>query len=338
MKTHRITRSTRLFTTLALGLAASATAVAQSNPGPWGNRPPMTVQLASAESDAFNLGQLAGKPLRGANQEQFGTVSDFLVDAKTGRVHYAVVPSGAGASGETFRLVPMAALERAGGTDGLAVRIGKAQWDQVGTMTQQELPARVALNPEQQARIAQQFAVQNQPGQDAAAAGELVRASTLKGQALRSGNEQIGTIEDVAIDVRHRTAAAVLNSMAGLTGSEQRFLVPFSNLQWSAEANAGATTTLGRNDFQQVQTALTPTGFTGAPFTRGAPPNQALQSTVQHAVNQASGGASNVQVAAETWLILRGSVDSEQKRADVERAVQQAAPGLPIDNKLTVTK
>lgn len=294
----------------------------------------MNLQLASAETDAFALSQLTGKPLRGANQEQLGTVSDFLIDPKTGHVRFAVVPSGAGTSGETFRLVPMTALERTSGTDGLTVRIGKTEWDRVGTMTQDQLPARVTLNAEQLQRLAQQFAIGSQPGQDATA-GELVRASSLKGQALRSGSDQVGTIEDVAIDVPRRMAAAVLKSAGGFTGSEQKYLVPFHQLQWSGDSSSGITTSLTRNEFQQAQSKLSPTGYTGAPFTRGGAAPQATQAAVQQAVNQAAGSA-GVQVAAETWLILRGTVDNEQKRAEVERAAQQAAPGLPIDNKVTV--
>jgi sporulation protein YlmC with PRC-barrel domain len=335
MKTHRHIVTAAFAGTFALLLHSPAGAQAP-NPS-WnqpGQRTPMHLQLASAESDAFGLSQLAGKPVRGANQEQLGTVSDFLVEPKSGRIHYAIVPSGAGAAGETFRLVPVGALEPRSGVEGITVRIAQAQWDQVGTMTQAELPARVSLNDEQRQRLTQQFAVANQPGFDAGNPGELVRASSLRGQALRSGNDQVGTIEDVAIDVRRRTAAAVLRTAGGFSGAEQRFLVPFHQLQVTGDAGAGLTTALGRNEFQQAQGALTPTGYTSGPFTRGGESPHRVQASAQQAVNQAGGGG--VQVAAETWLILRGTVDSEQKRAEVERAVQQAAPGMPIDNKVTV--
>lgn len=294
------------------------------------------LQLATSDAEAFALSKLAGKPLRGANQEQFGTVADFLLDAKTGALRFAVVPSGAGAGGETFRLVPMAALAPGFSNDGLNISINRSQWDQVGTMTQQELQGRVSLNHEQLQRMSQQYAV-NQPAWAGDASGELIRASQLKGQALKAGNDQVGQIEDIVIDVNHRTAAALLKASGGFAGSEHKFLVPFQQLQVSGDANAGVTTSLTRNDFQQAQTALSPTGYTGAPFTRGAPQLHATASAVQQAVEQA-GGRGTVQVTPETWLILRGTVDNEQKRADIERAAQQAAPGTPIDNKITVQR
>ena len=332
MKTLRITHSSALVISLALMAAIPGRAQAQA-PGQFGGAP-LSLQLATSESNAFWLGQQVGKPLRGSSGEELGTISDFLIEPQTGRVRFAVVPSGAGEGGETYRLVPMAALEHSGHADGLTARIGKAQWDRVGTMTTPQLSSRVTLNDEQHQRLAQQFALANLPAQETAA-GELLRATALKERAVRSNNEQVGTIETVAIDVPRRTASAVVKSAGGFTGGEQRFLVPFTQLQWTGDVNAGATTTLTRNDFQQAQAAISPTGFTGAPFTRGTLPPHAAQSAAQQAVNQATGNA-NVQVAAETWIILRGTVDNEQKKAEIERAAQQAAPGLPIDNKVTV--
>lgn len=336
MKTYRTTFTAACTAALALLGASMSSLHAQSPAWTAGTPAPMNLQVASADTDSFALSQHVGKPLRGSNQEQLGTISDFLIDPKSGQVRFVVVPSGAGEGGETFRLVPMAALQSTMGTDGLTARIDKSKWDQVGTMTQQELPSRVTLNTDQLQRLSQQFGLTGSAQETTT--GELVRASSLKGQALRSGNDQVGTIEEVAIDVPRRMAAAVVKSSSAFTGSEQKFLVPFQQLQWSGEPSAGVTTTLTRNQFQQAQSALSPTGFTGAPFSRGGPPPQAVQAAqtaVQQAVNQAAGSA-GVQVAAETKLVLQGTVDSEQKRSEVERAAQQAAAGIPIDNKVTV--
>src|SRR5687767_14659821 len=126
MKTHRITPVPTLVITLALAAALPERAHAQAQaPGQFGGAP-LGLQLATSESNAFWLGQQVGKPLRGSSGEELGTISDFLIEPQTGRVRFAVVPSGAGEGGETYRLVPMAALERTGGTDGLTARIAKA--------------------------------------------------------------------------------------------------------------------------------------------------------------------------------------------------------------------
>jgi hypothetical protein len=285
-----------------------------------------TLQSTSAATDAFALSKLAGKPVRGANQEEFGNVADFLVDTQSGKVAFAIVPSGRGAAGETFRLVPIAAVDANGAQDALTLRITRAQWDQAGTMTEQELQGHITLSADQVQRAARQFAISGQD--NAGAMSNLTRATALRGQPLRSGNDQVGTIDDVLIDVARQTAAAVVKPASNATG--QGFIVPFAQLQFS---NEGAiTTTLGRNEFQAAQNTLSPTGYAS-----GSMQDQAAVSAVQQAIanNRALGGL-GVQVVPENRLVLRGSVQTQQQRADIERTAAQAAPGARIDNEITV--
>jgi sporulation protein YlmC with PRC-barrel domain len=284
-----------------------------------------SLQTTSATTDAFALSKLAGKPVRGANQEEFGNVADFLIDTQSGKIAFAVVPSGRGASGETFRLVPIAAVDANGGQDAFTLRITRAQWDQAGTMTEHELQGRITLSADQVQRAARQFAISGQD--NAGAMSNLTRATALRGQPLRSGNDQVGTIDDVLIDVARQTAAAVVKPASNANG--QGFIVPFAQLQFS---NEGAiTTTLGRNEFQAAQT-LSPTGYAS-----GSMQDQAAVSAVQQAIanNRALGGL-GVQVVPENRLVLRGSVQTQQQRADIERTAAQAAPGVRIDNEITV--
>ena len=330
MKTYRTQRT---ITSLALiGLSFGALSVTQAQtPGGWGAHAPTSVRLATPDSDSFGLSKLAGKPLHTPDRQQLGTVSDFLIEANTGRVHFALVPSGSGAAGETFRLVPMAAVQP-GGADGLNVRISPEEWNRVGTMTQAELPARVTLNADQLQRLGQQFTSAGQAVQ-LHANGELVRASSLKGQALRSGNDQVGTVDDVVIDLRQQVAAAVVKSANGYAGNEQRFLVPMAQIKGGADANAALTTSLGRQEFAQAQAGAT--GFGRGSFGQGYAGGHPVQAA-QSAVRQAAGGG--VQVIAETKLLLRGTVDSEQKRSEAERAAVQAAPGMRVENQIDVRR
>lgn len=292
----------------------------------------MSVRLATGESERFTLGQLVGKPVRGTNQETFSTIADFLIVADTGQVQFAIVPSGGGPQGETFRLVPLTAVDPAATGDGITSRLNQEQWNQVGTVTQGELPARFTMTTEHLQRLAGQFTVSGHAAPDVGAKGELVRASALKGQPLRSGNDTVGTIEDVAIDLRRQVAAAVVKSQSEYTGGqEQRYLVPMAQVK-AAEGGAGLVTTLGRNEFAQAQSG--PTGFGSAPFTARA--GQPQHAAVQQAVQQAAGGA--VQVVPEMKLVLRGTVDSDMKRVDAERAALQAAPGVRIENQIEVRR
>lgn len=348
---------------LMLGLASAASSFAQApsypigqgpfgqsqNPQPQPTTPPPaaaswgqpqqtaatagvgSVQVANSEAEAFSLQKLAGKPLRGGAQEELGTISDFLIDPQTGHVRYAVAPSGAGSSGETYRLIPISALDPTSGTEGLRISISKAQWDQVGTMTEQELKGSVSLNEDQRQRLTQQFALRQQPTQPAA--GELLRASQLRGKTLQSGGQQLGSIQDVAVDVRHQVAAALVTPM-GAAG--QKFLVPFAQLQISNLDQPSVNTTLTRMHFQQAQSG-TPTGLTGLPFTSANPPATSAAMAVRRALDQDTSLArANVQVIPESRIALRGIVDSEQIRSNIERTAKEVAPGVQVDNHITV--
>lgn len=291
-----------------------------------------SVQVANPEAEAFSLQRLSGKPLRGSGQEELGTVSDFLIDPQTGQVRYAVVPSGAGSSGETYRIVPMAALDPTSGPEGLRISLGKAQWDQVGTMTEPELKGSISLNDDQRQRLTQQFALQ-QAAVAAGASNELMRASQLRGKTLQSGGQQIGSIQDVAVDVRHQVAAALVTP-PGPAG--QKFLVPFAQLQISSPDQPTVNTTLTQMHFQQAQSG-TPTGLTGSPFTSANPPATAAAMAVRRALDQdAALARANVQVIPESRIALRGTVESEQIRSNIERTAKEAAPGLQVDNHITV--
>ena len=291
------------------------------------------VQVATPEAEAYRLQSLSGKPLRGSGQEQLGTVSDFLLDPQSGELRFAVVPSGAGGAGETYRLIPVAALDPTSGTDGLRISLGKAQWDQVGTVTEQRLQGSITVSDDQRQRLQQQFSLaQPLDGSNST----LLRATQLRGKTLQSGAQQVGSIEDVAIDVRHRVAAAMVTPTGTPAVAGQKFLVPFAQLQISGADQPAINTTLTQLHFQQAQ-AGAPTGYTGSPFTSANPPATAAAIAVRQALDQDQVLAkANVQVIPESRIALRGTVESEQVRSNIERTAKEAAPGLQVDNHITV--
>lgn len=308
---------------LAFALLAPTiwSAHAQENPRP------LKLEVATARSEAAGLSKLAGKPIRGTHQEQLGTLSDFLVEPSSGKLRFAVVPSGGGASGETFRLVPISALKTDAGADALTTQLDQPRWDQVGTFTTEQLQGSIALNSDQQQRLSQQFGL---GGSDPNGTNGLIKASVLKGREIRAGNDTIGRVEDVVIDLHNKIAAPLVSTAAGFAGSANRFLLPFDKLQMAGDASGTLTTSLNRWDFQQLQPGTSPTG---APPPRTA----SAAAAVQQALAQNPAFAqSGVQVIPESRLVLRGSVENQQKKAEIERAAQQAAPGMRIDNEITV--
>ncbi len=325
MKTHAIQRPiTACLTLCAICFTAVATARAQlPAPGAPGYQP---IELVTPETQAFALGQLAGKPVRGFNQEEFGTVSDFLIEPKSGRVHFAVAPAG----GNTFRILPMSALQQGSGTAGVMLTLDRARWEKVGTISQGELENRVNIDAAHQQRLHEQFQL---------AAGEqpiegLMRASRLKGREVLSGNEVLGTVEDVVIDFHNKIAAPLIKLTTGFGGGEQGVLIHFSRLQVTPEGQ-GVIANVNRGEFHALRSRLTPTGYPSGFNPTGR--THAAVTAVQQALDRdAAVPRGTVQAIPETRIVLRGAVDNQQKRAEIERAAQQAAPGVQIENQLLV--
>lgn len=351
MKTHHRTRTlTRSLAAVAAGTVLLSIGHAQNTAAAtWGQAPftrnaqPATaLQPMSPQAEEFTLSRLAGRPLRSPSQEDLGTIADFLVEAQSGKVRFAVVPAGAGQGGETFRLVPIEAMDSNADGEAFTSRIDRAKWDQVGTRTAEQTQARVTLSVEEQQRLADQYALGNQPGfNDNRATLELVRASSLRGQPVRAGNAQLGTIADVAIDIRHQAAAAVLAPNGNFPGAQKVF-VPFDRLQLSEQTQGGVMTTLTRQDFQQAFGAPAPTGYNaynpaGRPFTPVAQqPVTTHAAAVQQALARNQALNARVQVMPESRLVLRGSVPNQQLKAQAEQAAAQAAPGVQIESQITV--
>src|SRR3954470_19433159 len=90
---------------LAVGSVAVAQTPAFQNQTATGVSATSVTPMSSAD-ESFSVTKLAGKPVRSANGEQPGEIGDFLIDPASGKVQFAIVPTGRGASGETYRLVP----------------------------------------------------------------------------------------------------------------------------------------------------------------------------------------------------------------------------------------
>jgi hypothetical protein len=308
---RRIAAGTLL--TLALGLHAQS------------------VQLASPDTERNALSRMAGQTIRAANDEPISTVADYLIEPRSGDLRYLIVPSGRGAGGETYRLVPVAALDpAASNAQSVKLRIDRARWDQVGTLTQDWLREQVSIDTAHRQRLAQQFGVTSPlPGEGTTV--ELIRASSLKGRAIQAGNETLGTVSDVIIDLPNGVAWALVSAAGNMPNAGRNYLFPFDRTQISA-GRGPITTSLSRNDFAGTQAMPTPTGFPS-----GGQNMNGVVSSIQQAVQGIPGMApGSVQAVSEGRIVLRGTVTSEQQKAEVLRVASQAAPGVRVDNELVV--
>jgi hypothetical protein len=139
----------------------------------------------------------------------------------------------------------------------------------------------------------------------------------------------------VVIDYNNQIATPVLATSVG--GSQQRYIVPMTRLQVGGTQGA-IMTSLSPNEFRQAGwLAMAPTGQDRRGFGQGNRPAGSAVNAVQQALERdAALPRGTVQVVPENRLVLRGTVENEQKKAEVERAAQQAAPGMQIENQLGV--
>lgn len=295
------------------------------------------VQVATPEAKAFSLAAMADKPIRSPAQEILGTLTDFLIDPRTGKVEFAVVPSGVNAAGETYRLIPAGALELNNAAEGLRAKINQAQWQQVEDIPDRQLRGSITLNPTQRQRLDQQFGLTS--SSDPRMQTTLVRTSELRGKTLQTWGQQLGVLQDVAVDVRHQIAGALVNSTDSALGAAQTFLVAFPHLQVGRPEQSTINTPLTAAHFQQAQQAQVglPTGPNSSPFASTGPAGDTAATAVRQALDRNPAWArANVQVVPETRIRLHGTVPDEQTRSNIERTAKEAAPGLRVDNHITV--
>lgn len=292
----------------------------------------------SPKTEPFGLQRMAGRPVKSRNGEQLSTITDFLVDPQTGRVHFAMLPSGGGPRGMTYRIVPISAFV---GSDesALVLRLDRTQWDRVGTMDESMLRDRVTIDVDHQQRLSRQLSLPLKEIYDGRGAADLVRATTLRGQSIRSGKGQLGRVEDVVIDVTRRESAIVLSidlSFGGPTmEADRRYVVPYQQL--------------GRRDGRDWRSELRPEDFpryervigAGEPTGRGrealldlGPVATAAKRTLDR-----SWARGRVEVVPErNRLVLRGILDSDAEREEIEQLVGRTAPDVRIENQIAVRR
>ncbi len=378
MKTHHFASATFAFTMLALGLSAqpSSPYLRPASRAPiWEDEAPPTsnqnqnqnrgrLQRAGRNAENFGMNRLVGRPVRSSKGEQLSTITDFLVDPQSGRVEFAILPSGGGPKGMTYRIIPISAFTSAG-DDALTLRLDRAQWDRVGTMEEWQLKNQVTIDVDQQERLSRQLGLPLAEIYDGHGPAEFVRATALCGQTIRSGNGQVGRVDDVVVDVTRHEAAVVLKTDPAFAGDEQRYIVGFQQLGARDAGSGGWMSRLSRDDFapaaaprpdfdraqeynrpRDYAEAREPVDPRGEESQRGdryvAPERPTETESAAMAVQQTidrSWARGRVDVAVEGHrIILRGMLDSDQDRADIERAASDTARGVRIENQIAVQR
>lgn len=332
----------------------SATATASSE----------AVQVASPDAKDRGLRRYAGLEVRTDGGERLGTLKDFVIDAASGKIAYAVVSSGGVlGAGDTLRAVPANAVQRSTAIDGFVIHIDPARWTDVPALSEDDFDSgRVSISTDQQRRLHELFETEPAAIELAATSSDsmqLQRASEIRGKAIQSGQQNVGDIEEIVIDLDRGTAAALVAPTNEFTAADADYLVPIQRLNLASDDGV-ATTTLSETDFEQAPSSrqnlasaarqspvrspidneqLSPTGRSNKEQAPELDVGLAESArTVRKALDQdAALSSANVQVLPESGkLVLRGSVRDQDTKMSIERAARDAAVEATIENQITI--
>jgi len=323
------------------------------------------IQVASADAKDRGLRRYAGLEVRTDGGERLGTLKDFVIDAASGKIAYAIVSSsGVLGAGDSSHAVPVDAMQRSTAIDGFVIHIDPARWNDVPALSEDDFNAgRVSISTEQQRRLHELFETEPAATELAATSSDamqLQRASEIRGKAIQSGQQDVGDIEEIVIDLERGTAAALVEAANEFTAADSDYLVPLQRLNLASEDRV-VTTTLSPTDFEQAQSSrqslasvdrqspaqppidneqLSPTGRSKEePAPELDVGLAASARTVRKALDQdAALSSANVQVLPESGkLVLRGSVRDQDTKMSIERAARDAAADVTIENQITIT-
>lgn len=262
---------------LALSLAIAAASAANPASVPSGGNaggPTSAASSSSSSSIANTSGQVTvatddskehterkfnGQEVKGSDGKDLGNVHEFLVDPTSGKVEYAVISSGGiGGLGDKKRLVPLSALKRNGKDDEFNVALDRAAWDEIPPFSDDSLKAdQVTITDSERRQIEGHFASGSSRATmsagtstyTAAMTGHLLKASDLRGKDVKSGSQEIGSIENVILDLETGHAHALFDGKSSFLGSSQKYLVPLNRFTMAGKREP-VTTMLTRADFE----------------------------------------------------------------------------------------
>lgn len=186
--------------------------------------------------------------------EELGKVSDLIVDARSGQLVYAVVNAGGVLGvGGTSNAVPISALHYS--TDrheSFTLDLSRIEFQRAPVFSADQLPA---LADESRAGYIFRHYHQNWQPLEGASQSEntsdspLRRATTLIGDSLRSGEQVIGLVEDLVVNMEGRKTALLVDPDERWAKASDRFVVPFSYINPGRAETDTYSARLAADDF-----------------------------------------------------------------------------------------
>lgn len=296
--------------------------------------------------------EIIGQDVASRDGVKLGELQDLVVNAKGGRIAYALVSSGGVLGfGAELRAVPFAAFKDTYDPDGnLTLDLEHGDWTSIPTLGEEPLASLA-----DEALIASTFrAFGEQPPSDLRGGnsrGNLVRVSEITGREVLSQGEEVGEIEDVIVNIQQQRASALLDPEDDITGSERKLVVGFDRLRLEGGDDSRLVTDLSRDELRRATPsrqdwwAADPgypyvwTGYGTIAATTYS--NEAVGVSPQVARNQATAGEAAVAAAPSG---MADAVTDEPARtlpgrpsANVVAGAVHANPKLPDTARRTIS-
>ncbi len=223
--------------------------------------------VADALPAGLRADEIIGRKVLGHGRAELGVLRDLVIDTGEGKVTYAVVASGGFLGlGQTRRLVPAAILTGPAPltSDGQPMIPVEAQaWEHAPTFTGD--PLEVLADTARRQELDRHYLafMSTAPGVDRTARGAEDKPSSennldqwrlatgIQNAEIRSGDQTIGRVDAVLVDLNHLGALVRLSPRVATLRTSRAFIVPFSQLTAHPDDTA-FDTALAIGDFTRL--------------------------------------------------------------------------------------
>lgn len=382
MKNHsRVLRSIAL--AALVGTATTLHAEDSANASRRTDAKPGLISANQQPPNDESAGRVIGQDVTTLTGESLGQIKDLVIETGTGKIVHALVASGGLLGvGQTLHAVPFAAL-KPGAKNDFTLNVERADWDRLPAIREDEIDLLTQENHGRPLfeRFGLEWDEEMRSGRGLLAGLtakdeplRLMRVTQLSGQRVVNAGQEVGTVEDVLVNVGRRRASIVLDPNDDYTGTDQKFIVGFHQLMPSLDAKDRLSTPLTRAEFAKATplqedwwtiTGGYPYIWSGdgtiatAPYATTALEQRVREENAARTAASADSSAgrpsvtlvrgalrmdpdlraaaSDVTIEPEgESLIVAGTVRSDDLKEKIADKITRAAPGWHVENRLTV--